>query len=117
MADKKQLEKAKDLIKLGVSVENAVKYAGGDFSEEEKSVLNHCEFVHKVDKEASYEKQLDELIKEQIERGVGTALLWALEHKIPKYAAKSVQGGDIHIHVEEGDFKDISEEGDGDKDE
>jgi hypothetical protein len=105
------LEEAKALIDIGLSVDEAEKYTGDIFSGAQREALERCVLKYMREELKRRERQLDELIEYQVERGKEAALIWAMERKIPKYAAKGLAGGDVHLYVKEEDFSDIVEEG------
>jgi hypothetical protein len=107
MAD---MEQIKHLIYLGIGIEEAIRYGGG-VNDKERSELEDYEFRQKIDKETEYEKYLDRLIDNQIDKGNSKALIWAMEKKIGRYAGSGSESGTISIHVHSGNAGDIVEEG------
>lgn len=105
------MEQVKALIRLGIGVEDACRYAGGDFTEGGKAELQEYEFKSKIDEVQKYEDWLGEVIEKQVERGKSEALTWAMEKKLGRYSGGQIGTGIVNITISDKVQSDIVEEG------
>jgi hypothetical protein len=105
------MEQVKALIRLGIGVEDACRYAGGDFTEAGKAELQEYEFKSKIDEARKYEDWLGEVIEKQVERGKSEALTWAMEKKLGRYSGGQIGTGIVNITISDKVQSDIVEEG------
>jgi hypothetical protein len=101
----------KALMKLGASLEDALRYVGVEADEAYRKELVEYGFKLKVDEAEELEKKLRELIDTQIEKGNEKALIWALEHKVGRYSGGVAASGVINITIAKSGGGGIVEEG------
>lgn len=111
MVSKEKLDCVYNALLVGMTMEDAYVYAA--LTPDEVSQVSEDPYLQakwrKLTRSFEHEllTKLQSVMDKQVRMGKENAVVWALEHMFSRYGNKQTGGGDVHIHMDSTDPKDM----------